>query len=311
MRFFAVLLWAAFSCQGAEIRQLAWPTKLGSPTPELSGEASRLLPSFQLATLTLPESTLIDLALSQPDILGLSAGEAATLRPLAAARYRKIESSELFSSVPSMLPYSYAAQKPETGTAALYLPDDPARAEGVIVFLHGYGGSFLWYLHLLAEAFPKHIILCPAYGISPALIPAPYVLEAIDAASKEIGRSLGKPVLIGLSAGGAGACRVYASVPQKFSQIICLGSPPPHDTFAIFPKEGTASFLAGGNEFFAQPKDSAEWLSQLRLRSPRVQFTTIPQADHFFLLTHREKTVEILRHWLNVPAASAQPAMEP
>jgi hypothetical protein len=84
------------------------------------------------------------------------------------------------------LSYCYSQEKPTNGLALLYRPKLSNSQTPCLLFLHGYGGSFLWSQHLLAEAFPDYIIICPAYGISSASVPAAFVTECIEAVERRL-----------------------------------------------------------------------------------------------------------------------------
>lgn len=274
----------------AEVASLSWETKASAPVQTLTGEAQLLLPAFRLGLSTLPESSIITLALSQPDLLGLSQSQAATLTPLVSQRYELIAASPDYSKVSSQLPYCFSEVRPSQGSALMHIPAGTSPKSPSIVFLHGYGGSFLWYLHWLSEALPDHIIVAPAYGISPADISSVYLIEAIDAASAKMGFPLSKPTLIGLSAGGFGACRVYQKAPERFQRLICLGAYPPEDTIRRFSRTQKLQFIAGAREPFVTSGHLPSILQTIRATGPSVTLTIIPEADHFFMLSHPDET---------------------
>jgi len=172
-----------------------------------------------------------------------------------------------------------------------------------LVFLHGYGGSFLWSQHLLVEAFPDHIVICPAYGISPAVLPAAYLAECMAATEQMMGHAIAQPSLIGFSAGGFGAARVYAGAPDRFRGVIVLAAYPPEDTLNRFEKRMTAHFLAGSREAYVASGQFARCIRSLQSRGARIESRTLQDADHFFLLSRREETLKIIRSWLDSPAS--------
>ena len=147
----AILLLPLTSGFAAEVFQVTWPTQAASPPPRLSPEAEQLLPVFRLGLDHLPEATVVDMCLAQPLILGLTREQAATLRPLAAERYALIAKNPAYSRAPSALSYCFAPANPGHGLASVHVPDHAGPDTPVIVFIHGYGGSFLWYQH----AFPR------------------------------------------------------------------------------------------------------------------------------------------------------------
>ncbi len=295
---FAAGLLAVFSVRAAEVLQVTWPTSHAAQPLKLQTPSSGLLPAFRLALNALPESSIVPLALSQPALLGLNQKQAESLRPLTAERYRLMALSPHYAKAASALPYCFSEQRPTAGLASVYVPEGATTQSPVIVFLHGYGGSFLWYQHFLTENFPHHIIICPAYGISTAEIPQNYVAESVGAVSKQLGFPLSTPCLVGLSAGGFGACRLYVAAPYFYSQMICLAAYPTDDTLARFARDSWPRFLSGGAEPFVSSGDFQQRMTSVRRVCPAIEASTIPGADHFFLLTHPEQSVEHLRRWL-------------
>ena len=292
---FCLLLVPAY---GAEVIQVTWPTKHASEPPQLAPATMRYLPVFRLGIQTLPEAATVGLVLSQPALLNLNSEQAAKLAPLTGERYGLMAKSPAFAKAASALPYCYSEQKPAYGLASVYVPDGAGPETATIVFLHGYGGSFLWYQHYLSEIFPDRIIICPAYGVTTAFMPVGYLNESIAAASKRLGLPLTKRSLVGLSAGGYGACQLYVAAAQGFSQFICLACCPPANTVGRYPRDAQPRFLSGGDEPFVTSGDFQRIAELVRRSCPGVEAATIPGADHFFLLTHREETVAYLRRWL-------------
>jgi pimeloyl-ACP methyl ester carboxylesterase len=284
----------------AEVVQVSWPTAHAAQPLELQQPAANLLPAFRIAIAALPESSIVALALSQPALLGLTENQARELQPLTAQRYRLMASS-IYSNAPSALSYCFSAQRPKTGQASVYVPGFATNTTPVILFLHGYGGSFLWYQHYLSENFPKYIIVCPAYGMSTANISQAYVSEALGAVSRKLSFPLSTPSLIGLSAGGFGACRLYVAAPRYYSQMVCLAAYPTDDTISRFSRDLRPRFISGATEAYVTSGDFQRRVDRLRRSCPAVEVATVPNADHFFLLTHPKETVKHLREWLSEP----------
>ncbi|WP_395741788.1 alpha/beta fold hydrolase [Prosthecobacter sp.] len=298
-RLLLPFLFASFlGAQADEVIRVSWNTAHGASPPQLSRPAADFLPAFRLALTTLPESAIVALALSQPSMLGLTPAQAGMMRPLVAERYALIAQSPTYSSVASALPYCFAEKRPQEGLALVHVPAGADARTPVLVFLHGYGGSFLWYQHLLAEHFPKFVLICPAYGINTAGIPAGYVQECVQAVSARLGRPIVKPVLLGLSAGGTGACEVFTQHPERFDRFICIAAPPPEDLLPKFPREAKVAFISGGEESFVKSGSFSRNIAQIRRLAPLTQEFIVPQADHFFLLSHTALTMAKLREWL-------------
>ncbi|MCB1090710.1 MAG: alpha/beta hydrolase, partial [Verrucomicrobiae bacterium] len=269
-----------------------------SPPAMLRGQAAEWLPAFRVAVRSLPESAIVGTALSQSGVLGLPQEQGNRLLPLVTNEYLQMAQSPTYAKADSALPYCYGEAKPTTGFAQVYVPKGAKAATPAMVFLHGTGGSFLWYQHVLSKHFPDHLIICPAYGIGTHLLPATYFLECRSAVSKKLGIPITNPDLIGLSAGGFGACRLFAEIPDEFSQLICLAAFPDDAAIAKLRRGDRLRFLAGAEEPFVTSGDLQRRLERLRSKGAMVDERTVPLADHFFLLSHQKETAEILGNWL-------------
>lgn len=295
------LICGSWAVHADEVFRVTWKTTHAAAPPQFSRPTADFLPMFRLALTTLPESAIVALALSQPAMLGLTPAQAAMMRPLVAERYALIAKSPAYSGVASALPYCFAEKRPQEGLALVHVPTGADAQTPVLLFLHGYGGSFLWYQHLLAEHFGNHIIVCPAHGINTSTISSEYVQECVQAVGLHLGRPVLKPVLMGLSAGGFGACDLYTKHPERFDRLICMAAYPPEDLLLKFPRDARAAFIAGGSEYFVKSGDFARRIAKVRQLAPATQEFTVPQADHFFLLSHTTLTMAKLREWMPRP----------
>lgn len=291
----------AVSTRADEVIRVTWKTTHAAPPPQFTRPAADYLPAFRLGLAALPESAIVALALSQPAILGLTPQQAAEMRAPVAERYALIAKSEVYSAVPSALPYCFAEKQPSEGLALVHVPGGADARTPVMLFLHGYGGSFLWYQHLLAEHFTRHIIICPVYGISPGTIPPEYVQECVQAVGTQLARTIEKPALVGLSAGGTGVCDLFARNPERFGRMVCLASYPPTDLLPKFPPAGKVLFMAGGEEFFVKSGDFARRVRAVYQLAPGTEGFIVPGTGHFFLLTQTDVTMKRLREFLAAP----------
>jgi pimeloyl-ACP methyl ester carboxylesterase len=291
-------LWLANSLPAQSVTPLTWPTRHAAPPASDTPEVAPYLPLLRASIGRLPESALVNLALMQSSALGLSDADARQLSELVTRRYAAIAASPVFKNIPSSLGYCLSETRPRQGFALLYQPRQSNAQTPVLLFLHGYGGSFLWYQHQLAEWFPDHIILCPAYGIAPSEIPAAYLNECLAAAASRLKHPLAKPTLIGLSAGGFGAVRVYAAQPASYKNLIVMAAYPPDDAFRAWPKSARSGWLVGAREYYVKDGGFAAYSRSLAARSTRYEGVVIPDAGHFFLLTHPADSQKALRTWL-------------
>lgn len=285
-----------------EVLRLTWPTRHAAPSAAAAPEVAPYLPFLRAGADRMPESAVVNLALTQSSALGLSSDDAEKLRAHVNRRYQRIAADPLFGKTPSTLAYCFAAARPTHGLALAYRPEKTDAQTPVILFLHGYGGSFLWYLHQLAEWFPRHIILAPAHGVDTSEIAGVYLDECMRTAATRLGHPLAKPALVGLSAGGFGATRVYVKTPTIYRQLVVIAAYPPDEAFRAWPRMAHAGFVVGEREYYVKDGGFAAYAKSLAARSSRFQSAVIPEADHFFMLTHAGATERVLRSWLP-PAA--------
>ena len=297
--FILSLHWA----QAQEVIRITWPTSHASPPATIPNVSSNELSAIRLGLLVLSESNAVQLAMNGASALGVSKQDARNLGQLFGERYRIIQNDRVFCNVASALPYCFSAQTPTQGLALVYCPKKLDPGVAPLVFLHGYGGSFLWTQQLLSEAFPNRLIICPAFGISSALMPSAYLSECLQAIEKNRGQPIKTPVLIGLSAGGFGACRIYAQLPKRFSRLIVLAAYPPPETLGHFNKEMSVRFLAGAKEDYVQSGLFGRYMQSIRPKVSDFQFQTVPGGDHFFLLSKKDQTLSILRAWFETPGS--------
>lgn len=291
--FLFITLFFTLASRGAEVRKIEWNTKHAATPAEIKN--TKLLPLIRLGVNNIPESTLMQLSSMGSQSLGLSKEDSNKLSELLNSEYEKIDTDPLFKKAPSVLDYCYSSNKPDKGIATVYLPDKVTTSTPSIVFLHGYGGSFKFYLRFLAKIFPDHIIICPAYGNSCAFIPQEYLNECMQAVNGSIKVQLSTPMLIGISAGGFGGFREYCRNPSSYRGYICLASYPPKEVIPKLPRNGSIHILAGEKEAFA--KDLLRQSHSFKAKSADFSLKFIPKEQHFFLLSSQAETAKILAAW--------------
>jgi pimeloyl-ACP methyl ester carboxylesterase len=125
----------------------------------------------------------------------------------------------------------------------------------------------------------------------------------VKAVELKLGHKIVRPTLIGLSAGGFGACRIFAGTADNFSRLVVLAAYPPEETLGKFNSTMSVYFLVGANESYVQSGYFGNSIRSLRNHQAKVIFQALPNADHFFLLSQREETLKILHGWLDEPAS--------
>jgi hypothetical protein len=296
---------SAQTAQSQQVYNITWPTTHGAPPATLPHVSPTELAAYRMGLVFTPESNVVDMVTSQNDLLGISTQDAARFKNLFGERYHLIDTDPVFRDVPSALSYCFSADTPTEGLAVVYAPKKLDANLAPLVFLHGYGGSFLWTQHLLAEYFPNRLIICPAFGISSALMPATYLSECLQAVRKKVAQPIRPPILIGLSMGGFGAARIFTQSPKQFSRLVVLAAYPPQETLAHFDKTMSVRFMAGARENYVQNGVFAQYVQTVRSHVSDFEAQTIPDADHFFLLEKKEQALKILRLWIETSATNS------
>ncbi|MEO0413443.1 MAG: hypothetical protein AAF226_00665 [Verrucomicrobiota bacterium] len=280
-----------------QVFQISWPTQHAAPPAKLAPEQQNLLPLIRLGIASVPEANLMSLVMAAGTATGLDPEEAKLLQNHITRRYQTLAKDPTFAQLPSALPYCFSETRPTNGLASIYVPPNIREETPCILFLHSFGGSFSLYLHLMAETFPDHLIICPAYGITSYNISSTYLKECVAAASKKIGVSVSQPLLIGISAGGFGAFQEYANQHTSYRGLICMAAHPPAESLRSIPPQARIRLVVGQNEFFVKENHFQRSVQFLEQRCSNFQTQLMSDEDHFFLLTSQTATQILLKRW--------------
>jgi predicted esterase len=291
-----LLLWVcAVSGFAQTVQTLQWPTRHAAKPP--TNIDARWLSAFRLGLTGLGEAQAVGMSGTAAQVLGLTQEQAGRLQRLLVPLYEDIKQDVVFKGARSALPYCYSETTPTNGFATVYLPEKVDTNKPPIVFLHGYGGSFLWPIHLLAKTFPDRVIIAPAYGLSGGSINPLYLQQALRATQEalQLEEPLPKPVLIGFSAGVAGALQNYGPRVNQYTGAICLAGYPPNEVIPTFREGHKLEFLCGEDELFVQNQMLAKNVEKLKTRGVKINSQTIHKGDHFFLAEFREESMTRLK----------------
>lgn len=291
-----LLCWASVpTAFGQVVKTVQWPTRYASSPP--SNVDARWLATFRLGLNGLGEAQAVSLSGTAAQLMGLSQEQAGRLQRLLVPRYEEIKQDPVFKDAKSALAYCFSETKPTNGIATVYVPAEPDINKPAIVFLHGYGGSFLWPIHTLAKAFPDRIIIAPAYGLSGGNIDPLYLQQALRATQEalEWDRPFPKPVLVGLSAGVRGVLRLYAPRAAQYTGAICLAGYPATEVLPAYRPGHRVEFICGEKELFVQNRMLARNVEKMTAQGARVTVQLMPLADHFFLAESLDDSVTRLK----------------
>ncbi len=287
-----------------KIEGITWTTRHSAPVVDIFPEHPELkkVMSFGLSHLTEPALMQIAGAGAAP-LFGLPSDSAQELQHILTKKYQEVANDPLFVTAPSALAYCFRQTHLPQGYATLYAPKRIGSSTPTIVFLHGFGGSFLAYLHTLIKASPDAMIICPAYGISSGpRIPSLYLTECLSAVRDQYPMLNTRPTLIGISAGGFAGFHEYIGNEEHYAQYICLAAYPKafgsSDPIKQANKESKIRILVGDEESFRHDLRVKASMIELRRNAPHTEVKTIAKHGHFFLWSAEKETVQILKDWL-------------
>jgi len=289
----------AIAADGAGVVQsVRFETSVTPPVYVVPQSLKRHEASFRAGLEKLPEGLLVTGALAVGGReLGLSGKQAVTLGTLIADTYAKIGADRAFRDVPSALPYCFATEKYKTGHYFLYRPAELPAQPRWIVFLHGYGGNFLFYTWVLKEEFPDAVILVPSWSAGWADGSPKYVENLLADARHRCGTDPGRPWLLGISAGGRGGFSIYNQLHQQFAGYICLASLPGTSTAQRLRRDLKILMINGTDDDLVPLAWAHKQADLARQSVPSLQFTEIA-GDHFFLLSKREAAFGPVRQFM-------------
>lgn len=287
---------------GGRVESCSFPTRTLPPpfrAPPRFAEGYRL---FQAGGAYLPERfTVESVVLLGSSQIGLTAKESQGLHASLEQVYGSIAADPLFKDIRSALPYCLSDKRPSEGHYFAYFPGKVAEDTPVIVFLHGFGGNFLFYTYVLKEEFPNAVVLVPSWSGSWHDGKMQYLEDMYKDVKQRGTLPTGKPCLMAISAGGPAGFRLYNEQPDRFSCFVSIASAPP---LAIVPalKEDLKILMVNGRQdsgFRISHVQSVA--SKLAERLPHFQIHVL-DGDHFFLLSKREETFRVIKAFLKKAA---------
>ncbi len=265
---------------------------------------------FQAGGAIIPEEVTVKSVLLMGNAkIGLTAKETRGLYANLDRVYGSIAADPLFKDVPSALPYCLGDTRPSRGHYFAYYPQKVADDTQVIVFLHGYGGNFLFYTYLLKEEFPKAVVLLPSWGASWHDGTMQYLDDMYKDVKRKRSLSIGKPCLMAISAGGPAGFRLYNEQPDRFSCYVSLASAPPLAMVPVLKDKLKVLMINGKQDSGFRLTHVQSIASKLAERLPDFELHVL-DGDHFFLLSKREETFRAVKAFLAKhasPEAKSQP----
>ena len=248
---------------------------------------------FRNSLKSASEKTIVSSALLFGAALNLNQTQIQLLSEKSIQVYKEIESDEAFKDVKSALPYCFSKNKKD-GHYFLYSPEKP---KGNILFLHGYGGNFLLYLHLFKNAFPDYRVIIPSYGVSWDANGFAYLDDLFThLSSKSI--KMDNLWISALSGGGQVGFEFYRQNINKAKGYICLASCPFRRQIPHMKPESQILMINGKVDQRLPLKHLKEKVKLMKPKLPHLQ-VRLMDSDHFFLLTQSDETFQLMKNFMS------------
>jgi predicted esterase len=218
---------------------------------------------------------------------------------LLARAYAEMAISPSFMLTGSAVPFCLSPEL-EGGHYFLHVPRGADSSTPVLLLLHGYGGNLLYFPWAIWKEIPEAILIAPSWQVNWSegtfLNRRRYVEATLAHASKKTGISLQDPWLVPLSQGGPMAFKLASTKPRRFSGLLGIS------TFAecmqdiahldpVFP----VRLLHGDHDARVPFRSACDTVNTIKQSGGDANITAIKGANHFLLLSHREKLREFLR----------------
>lgn len=293
----AILLALALPARAA-VESVRFDSDVLPPVARLPERLTPFEGAFRAGLQSMPEGPLIlsGMMLAR-DELGLTDERFNELAPLITDAYAAIAADPNFAGVPSALPYCFVTDPHDAGHYFLYRPESLPADPKCIVFLHGYGGNFKFYMWALKEAFPAAVILAPSWGLSWHRGDPHYVEAMLADARRRTGAALDRPWLMAISAGGRGGFAVYNAMGDDFRGYVCLASAPMTANARRLRPDLRILMINGARDRMVPPEAARRQARLARRRVPTLRYEEL-DGTHFFFLSHREAMFERVRGFM-------------
>jgi predicted esterase len=241
----------------------------------------------------------------------ITTSDARRLRDSAMTVYRAAEADPQFNQLGSAMHYAY--RDADSGHIYAYSPE---RAAGeklpVLLFLHGSGGNFKVYTHMLkAVADKNHMLLVsPSFGFGNwhEAGGTAAIERARLFAIQELGGDAGRVVLVGLSNGGRGVTRAIAEHGEAYAGVFFLSAVVEP---VVLRQAGFAAQIRGKCTAFAYgalddriPVEYTEKaITMVRAAGGNVHTHAYAERDHFLFFTESRAVLDDIGNFVNVALA--------
>ncbi len=221
--------------------------------------------------------------------------------------YRQMRKNPDFRQLGSVLHLGYKeiiTGNREKGHYYLYVPVIKNQSpRPVIVFLHGAGGNFKVYTHILSKLSDQlgFVIIAPSFGYTgywDTQTGEEGILEAIDDAANQVALDRRNIYLAGLSNGGLGVSRMASKFPGDFAGLVYIS--PVIVREELFSEwRGRPILIVTGALDRRIPVASIRSTATFwRKFGVDVTLKIDPLADHFLIFTRTNELLTDIKDWL-------------
>ncbi len=223
----------------------------------------------------------------------LTVASSARLRGLIVDVYRDMDRDPAFRALGSAMQYAY--DDTDSGHLYAYVPARaPGEKLGLLLFLHGSGGNFKVYTHLLQRvAEQEHVmVVAPSFGFGnwQAAGGIAAIAAAVGYAVRELDADASRVVLMGLSNGGRGVTRALRDGEERYAGVVLLSAVMETDVLRGVGDRyrGTPALLLYGDADERLPRDHEEAGAEaLRKAGLAVRVHAYPREDHFLFFSQK------------------------
>jgi pimeloyl-ACP methyl ester carboxylesterase len=280
-----------------QIDQQIFETSVSAPQPESIQEKA-----FTEAAALCRESWIVPNSAWASLLLEGNRREGADLAVLMKKTYAEMSADPALRRMLDKRTLGHALRAQLFGQGHYYhrhVPNSP-----IVVFLHGYGGNFLFYLWTLKRLLPTCTIVHPSCGIDwrkrSVTENTQFIADLMEDLQRRIGTNLTNVWLAGISNGGSAAFDIAAQCPERFRGLVSIASSPDGETIqSLGLPRGYPVLMINGMKDDRFPIEYCSANASLLLQAGvDLRFVIIEQGSHFFLLSSPEKMESALRSFV-------------
>jgi len=243
----------------------------------------------------------------------LGSPKATRVRRLAMPLYESMAGDVAFREMGSVMGRAYAelrGRPPEAGHYVAVVPRTPMGvAPPAVIFLHGSGGNFSVYWHVLARLARDHgiAVVCPSFGCGNWQREGgvAWALAAADDATARFRLDPGRMYVAALSNGGRGVTRLVAARPGRFRGVILIS--PVLEEAPIARGAEAGAWRGMRVLLFQGARDERVPMGQVREEYRRIESagaTGTPvifaEENHFLFFSQRRAVLDRIASWVKV-----------